>query len=100
MLWDGTAWQLGYLFSDVGVTSVSVTAPITDAGTAAEPNILVSLMLLTLLKVLFNWLKILLMVVLDPSTNAEDVLIVSHFDELAGRITTAAGGGVQSCYRS
>ena len=30
------------------------------------------------------------------STNAEDVLIVSHFNELAGRITTAAGGGVQS----
>ena len=36
------------------------------------------------------------MVVLLTSTNAEDVLIVSHFNELAGRITTAAGGGVQS----
>ena len=31
----------GY-FSDIGVESVSVTAPITDAGTAAEPNIGIS----------------------------------------------------------
>ena len=30
------------------------------------------------------------------STNATDVLHVAHFNELAGRITTSAGGGVQA----
>ena len=95
ILWDGTAWDLVTSSQDVGVTSVSVTAPITDAGTAAEPSLGIS--------DATNAAKGAVQLAQDPpnggdltSTNAEDVLIVSHFNELAGRITTAAGGGVQS----
>ena len=95
MLWDGTAWDLVTSSQDVGVTSVSVTAPITDVGTAAEPSLGIS--------DATNAAKGAVQLAQDPpnggdltSTNAEDVLIVSHFNELAGRITTAAGGGVQS----
>ena len=35
------------------------------------------------------------MMLMVLTTNAADVLI-AHFDELVGRITTAAGGGIQS----
>ena len=95
MLWDGTNWDLVTTSQDVGVTSVSVTAPITDNGTPAEPSLGIS--------DATNAAKGAVQLAQDPpnggaltSTNAEDVLIVSHFNELAGRITTAAGGGVQS----
>ena len=95
MLWDGAEWDLVTSSTDVGVTSVSVTAPITDNGTPAEPSLGIS--------DATNAAKGAVQLAQDPpnggaltSTNAEDVLIVSHFNELAGRITTAAGGGVQS----
>ena len=95
MLWDGAAWDLVTSSTDVGVTSVSVTAPITDVGTPSEPSLGIS--------DATNAAKGAVQLAQDPpnggeltSTNAEDVLIVSHFNELAGRITTAAGGGVQS----
>ena len=95
MLWDGTEWDLVTSSTDVGVTSVSVAAPITDTGTAADPVIGIS--------DATNAAKGSVQLAQDPpnggdltSTNAVDVLIVAHFNELSGRITTAAGGGVQS----
>jgi hypothetical protein len=96
VLWDGTEWDLVASSQDVGVTDVSVTAPITDTGTAAQPNIGISAATESapgsaqLAKVAYEG---------DGSLNtdnASDVLIGAHFDELAGRIQTAAGGGIQN----
>ena len=96
ILWDGTEWDLVSSSSDVGVTDVSVTAPITDTGTAAEPNIGISPATdsaagsAQLAKAAYDGGGLLV------TDNASDVLIQTHFDELAGRITTAAGGGIQN----
>ena len=96
MLWDGTEWDLVSSSTDVGVTDISVTAPITDTGTAAQPNIGISAATnaaagsVQLAKDTYEG---------DGTINTDnpsDVLIGAHFDELAGRITSAAGGGVQS----
>ena len=96
MLWDGTEWDLVTSSQDVGVTDISVTAPITDTGTAAQPVIGISAATnaapgsVQLAKDAYEG---------DGTINTDndsDVLIGAHFDELAGRITAAAGGGVQS----
>ena len=96
MLWDGTEWDLVTSSQDVGVTDVSVTAPITDTGTAAEPVIGISPATnaapgsVQLAKDAYEG---------DGTINTDndaDVLIGAHFDELAGRIQTAAGGGIQN----
>ena len=95
-LWNGTAWQLIQGTSDIGVESVSVTAPITDAGTPGEPNIGISDATnaakgaVQLAKETYDGDGKLV------TDNSTDVLIQEHFDELAGRITTAAGGGIQT----
>ena len=96
VLWDGTRWDLVTSSQDVGVTDVSVTAPIVDTGTAAEPNIGIS--------AATNAAQGAVQLADEAyqgdgtlnTTNDEDVLIKAHFDELAGRITAASGGGVQS----
>ncbi len=96
VLWDGSEWDLVTSSQDVGVTDVNVTAPITDTGTAAQPNIGIS--------DATNVAKGAVQLALGTyegdgsllTTNDEDVLIKTHFNELAGRISTAAGGGVQS----
>ena len=96
MLWDGAEWDLVTSSTDVGVTDVSVTAPIVDNGTAASPNIGISAATnaaagsAQLAKDAYD---------IDgkiQTDNASDVLIGAHFDELAGRIVTAAGGGIQA----
>ncbi len=95
-LWNGTAWALITSASDVGVTDVSVVAPITDSGTNASPVIGISDATnaakgaVQLAKGAYEG---------DGTINTDnpsDVLIGEHFDELAGRITAASGGGVQS----
>ena len=96
MLWDGTEWDLVTSSTDVDVTDVSVTAPITDTGTAAQPNIGISPATNSaagsaqLAKAAYDGGGLLV------TDNASDVLIQTHFDELAGRIQTAAGGGIQN----
>ena len=97
ILFDGTEWALigGDAF-DPGVTGVNVTAPITAGGTAAEPNIGI--------QTATNARRGSVQLAQDPpdgagdlvTTNADDVLIAEHFNELAGRIVTAGGGGVQT----
>ena len=96
ILWNGTAWELVQASQDVGVTDVSVTAPIVDTGTAAEPVIGISPATnaapgsTQLAKATYDGGGLL------NTDNASDVLIGAHFDELAGRIQTAAGGGIQN----
>ena len=96
VLWDGSEWDLVTSSQDVGVTDINVTAPITDTGTAAEPNIGISAATedapgsAQLAKDTYQGDGTL------NTTNDEDVLIKAHFDELSGRITAASGGGVQS----
>ena len=96
ILWDGTAWALVTASQDVGVISVSVTAPITDVGTPAEPSIGIS--------DATNAAKGAVQLAdnayeadgtINTTTTATDVLTGTHFDVLAARITTAAGGGIQ-----
>ena len=96
VLWDGSEWDLVGSTQDVGVTDVSVTAPIVDTGTAAEPNIGISAATdsapgsVQLAKDAYEG---------DGTINTDnvsDVLIGAHFDELAGRIQVAAGGGIQN----
>lgn len=97
ILFDGTNWNLigGDAF-DPGVTSVAVTEPITSGGTAAVPNIGI--------QTATNARRGSVQLADAPpngagdlvTTNPDDVLIAEHFNELAGRITTAAGGGVQT----
>jgi len=96
VLWDGSEWDLVTSSSDVGVTDVSVLAPIVDTGTAASPVIGISDATnaakgaVQLAKGSFDGDgKI-------ATDNATDVLVGEHFDELAGRITASSGGGVQS----
>jgi hypothetical protein len=96
VLWDGSEWDLVSSSQDVGVTDVSVTAPITDTGTAAQPNIGISAATnaapgsAQLAKDAYEGDGTI------DTDNASDVLIGAHFDELAGRIAVAAGGGIQS----
>jgi hypothetical protein len=95
-LWNGSAWAVITSSSDVGVTDVTVTAPIVDTGTAASPVIGISDATNTskgavqLAKGAYEADGTI------NTDNAADVLVGEHFDELAGRITAASGGGVQS----
>ncbi len=96
VFWDGSEWDLVTSSSDVGVIDVSVIAPITDSGTAAEPVIGISdatnaaIGAVQLAKGTYEGDGTI------STDNPSDVLIGEHFDELAGRITAASGGGVQS----
>ncbi len=96
ILWNGSAWALITSSSDVGVTDVSVVAPITESGTAAQPVIGISNATdsakgaVQLAKSAYAGDGTL------TTDNPEDVLIVAQFDELASRITAASGGGVQT----
>ena len=96
VLWDGSEWDLVTSSQDVGVTDVNVTAPIVDTGTAAQPNIGISAATnaapgsAQLAKTTSEGDGTI------NTDNASDVLIGAHFDELAGRIQTAAGGGIQN----
>ena len=96
IMFNGTVWQLIQGTTDIGVEAISVTAPITDAGTPGEPNIGISDATnaakgaVQLAKETYDVDGKLL------TDNASDVLIQEHFDELASRITTAAGGGIQN----
>ena len=96
VLWDGSEWDLVTSSSDVGVTDVSVTAPITDSGTTASPVIGIS----DATNVAKGAVQLAKGTYAGDGTintdNPADVLIGEHFDELASRITAASGGGVQS----
>ena len=97
VFFNGTVWQLVQSGSqDVGVVSVDVTAPVTKTGTASAPNIGISeLTDATTGVAMFA----------GTSYDGDGKLVVNeayevlgkvHFDELAGRITTAAAGGIQT----
>lgn len=95
-MWNGSAWALIQSGkTDVGVTEVAVTAPITKGGTDAQPNIGIA----TATNAAFGAARL----CQDPpssgnqtSTSDDDVLNVRHFNQLASRISTAASGGVQT----
>ena len=97
MFWDGAQWDLiTTAGQDFGVLDIDVTAPITKGGTDAEPTIGIDNASnsqrgsVRLAKNAYNPNGTI------NTTNNNDVLVGTHFDVLAGRITTAAGGGVQS----
>ena len=96
VLWDGSEWDLVTSSSDVGVTDVSVLAPITDSGTATSPVIGIS----DATNAAKGSVQLAKGAYAGDGTintdNPADVLIGEHFDELASRITSASGGGVQS----
>ena len=96
VVWDGATWEIVGQESGGGLVSVSGTAPIqVDDSDAANPVISIN----PATNAAFGSTRL----AQDPpnggdlsSTADTDVLSVPHFNELAGRITTAAGGGVQS----
>ena len=96
IVWDGTTWEIVGQESGGGLVSIQAGASISvDDSDAANP--VVSADKATQSSYGTTQLA------QDPpnggdltSTVATDVLHVAHFNELAGRITTAAGGGVQS----
>ena len=97
VFWDGAQWDLiSTADQDFGVLDIDVTAPITKGGTDAEPNIGISAATNSargsaqLAKATYQGDGTI------DTDNASDVLIGAHFDELAGRIQTAAGGGIQN----
>lgn len=98
IIFDGTSWAIVGLPADGdlgGVASISVTAPITKTGGDDTPTIGIS----EATNAAFGSTRL----AQDPpnggdltSTADTDVLSVPHFNELAGRIQTASGGGIQS----
>ena len=95
VVWDGNAWEIVGLASGGGVETVAGTAPIAVNSTDAA-NPVVSIAEAT--NAAFGSTRL----AQDPpvtgdlsSTADTDVLSVPHFNELAGRITTAAAGGTQ-----
>lgn len=95
VIWDGSAWQIVGQAAGGGVQTVTGTAPITVTGTAE--NAVVGIDEAT--NAAYGSTRL----AQDPpnagdltSTADTDVLSVPHFNELAGRISTAAGGGIQS----
>ena len=96
VVFDGTSWAIVGAEAGGGLESVSGTLPITvDDTDAANPVIGIN----QATNALFGSTRL----AQDPpsagdltSTAETDVLSVPHFNELAGRITTAAAGGVQS----
>ena len=97
VFFNGSAWQLIQSGSqDVGVTSISVTAPLADSGTPSEPALSITDATtaakgaVTLAEDAYDGDgKI-------QTDSMDDVLTGTHFDVLQGRITTAAGGGIQT----
>lgn len=95
VIWDGAAWEIVGQAAGGGVETVGGTAPINvDSTDPANP--VVSIDVAT--NAAFGSTRL----AQDPpvagdlaSTSDTDVLSVPHFNELAGRITTAAGGGTQ-----
>ena len=97
VFFNGSNWELIQSGSqDVGVTDITVTAPLTNSVTAASPSLGIDAATnaaagsAQLAKDAYD---------IDgkiQTDNASDVLIGAHFDELAGRIVTAAGGGIQA----
>ena len=95
ILFDGTEWEIVGTTGGGGVATVTGTAPITIGGDADD--VIVGIDEAT--NAAYGSSRL----AQDPpnggtltSTADTDVLSVPHFNELAGRITTAAGGGVQS----
>ena len=94
VIWDGNSWAITGAAAGAAVETVTGTAPIAVGGTAANP--VVSITAAT--NADFGSTRL----AQDPpnsgnltSTSTTDVLSVPHFNELAGRITTAAAGGTQ-----
>jgi len=96
VVFDGSTWAIVGAEAGGGVEGVTGTLPITvDNSDAENPVIGVN----EATRVLFGVTRL----AQDPPTSGdltstadEDVLHVAHFNELAGRITTAAAGGVQT----
>ena len=94
IVWDGSTWAIVGQAAGGGVVEIQVVAPITDNGTEDTPVIGIS----EATNAAFGSTRL----AQDPpnsgslaSTDEKDVLSVPHFNELAGRITTAAAGGTQ-----
>ena len=96
VVFDGTSWAIVGSEGGGGVETVQGTLPITvDSTDDANPVIGIN----EATNALFGSTRL----AQDPpnagdltSTADTDVLSVPHFNELAGRITTAAAGGIQS----
>ena len=95
IIFDGTAWAITGTTGGGGVATVTGTAPITIGGDADDVIVGIS----EATNAAYGSTRL----AQDPpnggnltSTAGTDVLSVPHFNELAGRIQTAAGGGVQS----
>ena len=96
VVFDGISWAIVGASSGGGVETVQGTAPI-QVDDSDSANLIVSIDEAT--NAAYGSTRL----AQDPpnggdltSTADTDVLSVPHFNELAGRITTAAGGGVQS----
>ena len=97
VFFNGAAWELIQSGSqDVGVTDITVTLPLTNSGTAASPSLAIddatnaAKGAVQIAKHAYDGGGLL------STDNTTDVLVKDHFDELAGRISVAAGGGIQS----
>ena len=95
IIFDGTSWEIVGQAAGGGVQTVTGTAPITIGGDADD--VIVGIDEAT--DAAYGSTRL----AQDPpnagdltSTADTDVLSVPHFNELAGRITTAAGGGIQA----
>ena len=95
IIFDGTSWEILGQAAGGGVQTITGTAPITVGGDADDVIIGID----EATNAAFGSTRL----AQDPpnggnltSTAATDVLSVPHFNELAGRIQTAAGGGIQS----
>ncbi len=95
VVYDGSSWEIVGNASGGDVIQVTGTAPINVTGDADSPVIGID----DATKTDTGSTRL----ALDPpnagdltSTADTDVLSVPHFNELAGRISTAAGGGIQS----
>ena len=95
IIFDGTAWAITGTSGGGGVATVTGTAPITIGGDADDVIVGIS----EATNAAYGSTRL----AQDPpgagdltSTADTDVLHVAHFNELAGRITVGAAGGVQS----
>ena len=95
IIFDGTSWEIVGQAGGGGVQTVTGTAPITVGGDADDVVIGID----EATNAAYGSTRL----AQDPpgagdltSTAATDVLTVPHFNELAGRITVGAAGGVQS----
>ena len=95
ILFDGTSWAILGQEAGGGVQTVTGTAPITIGGDADDVIVGIS----EATNAAYGSSRL----AQDPpssgdltSTDDTDVLHVAHFNELAGRITVGAAGGVQS----